>query len=82
MSDSEPIFIWKFIIGAKPVEDPDNSAITYDHCVAVALAATEEEARARLLETAQLNGAPSNWLKVAQVVKLSLVRGTVVTWLA
>ena len=74
-------YIWKFVIPHNTwVDDPDDPCTSYQSCVTAVIAPTESAARERLNEYAQLNGISANWIRVAKVVKLAFVPGTVITW--
>lgn len=75
------LFLWKFIVsGDKWTQDPEDPALQYKGCVALAVSATEEGARAALTLYANANGYDARWLRAARVVQIQLVSGAVGAW--
>lgn len=72
---------WKFVVPQHEwVPDPDNPEVSYRGCVAVAVGDTAAEARAALENYAAMNGFDVGWLRVARVLELNLVKGSVIAW--
>ena len=72
------LYIWKFIIGRKWVEADDG--LDFNCCLAIVVEETEEAARARAVEFANLQGIDPRWLAKAQVHKLPYQKGAVLGW--
>jgi hypothetical protein len=76
-----PMKAYKFVVPTDRFYPlPEATGLAFKGCLAVVLAASEEEARARLVEYAALDGLESRWLEVARVVEIPLVFRAVLAW--
>ena len=70
------LYAWKFLVpyrDPRVVEEyPNGSTLEVEGCLAIAIAATEEEARALLIRVGAEAGDDTRWLKVATVSRLDL----------
>jgi hypothetical protein len=75
-----PLHCYKFVVPTDRFYPLPNGVASFKGCLAVVLATSEEEARARLVEYAALDGLESRWLEVARVVEIPLVPRGVLAW--